>query len=238
MNDNMFDIEGLFRYYSKNTLKESKRYPLTEGEIKKLLPNVSKKFNVEIFYDVDPALIPSSFQISYIYKINFNINSIKEDYSTTQISAEKDIDIDDDAIDKMIQKKMRTPDQDIKNKVQAIDTNGFYVDVFKKNIPSYTLNGKLNDLIRAGVLPIDTWKIYGITYSTQVDDNLLWRKLEPEIKKGKPAFAYKFGYEISFENTDKTRAKTFEEVKEFTIQFSKAMEDSVFKNTQYYTITK
>ena len=238
MSDNMFDIEGLFKYYSKTILKESKKYPLMESETKLPLPNISQKFNATIFYDKDPALVPSSFQISYNYKIVFNINQIKADYSSTQLSGEKNIDIDDDAIEKMIQKKMKSKTQEVRPKVQTVDTDGFFVDVFKKNIPSYTLTGKLNDLIRAGVIPIENWKVYGITYSTQVDDNLLWRKLETEIKRGKPALASPFGYEISFENTDKSRAKTEQEVKQFATEFSKALEDSIFKDTQYYKITR
>jgi len=247
-----FDIVDLYSFYGRNILKESVKKPLLENEdvidldkpklkdtelIRKIMAERSKRFKTIIYFDDDPALIPSSFQISYTYKIIFDINQIKKDYSSTQLDND-DENIDDDAIDRMIMQKMKNKDKGIEPKKQMVDMDGFYVDVFKKNLPSYTLNGKLNDLIRAGVLPIDNWKVYTITYSTQVTDDLLFRNLEKAVKQNKPAYLSPFGYEIGFECTDKRTAKTKNEVVEFALKFSKGLEGSIFKDTQYYKIKR
>lgn len=253
MNNEMFDIEGLFKYYSKSILKESARQPLMESEVivkfdapnnikdkelaRKVQTEKPKRFKTVVYYDDDPALLPTSFQISYSYKVAFDIEHIKADYSTTQIDANSNLDIDDDKIEKMIQQQMKQKVKTIQPKKQVVDMDSFYVDVFKKIFPSYTLNGKLNDLIRAGVLPIDDYKIYSITYSTQVDDKLLYRHLDTAIKQNKRAVVAPFGYEIGFESKDKSRAKTQSEVITFALDFSKIMDGSIFKDTQYYKIS-
>jgi len=249
----MFDLEDLFKYYSKNILKESAKQPLIESEIivKFDAPNnvkdreLARKVQIEkpnkvktiLYYDDDPALLPSSFQISYSYKVNFNLEQIKEDYSITHINAKKEIDIDDDEIEKMIQQKMKEKNPIVQPKKQIVDMDGFFVDVFKKTFPVSTLNGKLNDLIRAGVLPIKDFKVYSIVYSTQVDDKLMWRHLDTAVKQNKSAVAIPYGYEIGFECKDRSRAKTQSEIVSFALDFSKAMEGSIFKDTQYYTIS-
>lgn len=252
MNNEMFDIEGLFKYYSKSILKESARQPLMENEViikfdapnnikdkelaRKVQTEKPKKFKTVLYYDDDPALLPSSFQISYSYKVNFNIENIKQDYLRTQIDTKSNINIDDDEIEKMIQQQMKQKGTKIQPKKQIINMDAFFVDVFKKIFPVYTMSGKLNDLIRAGVLPIDDFKIYSIVYSTQVDDKLMYRHLDTAIKQNKPAVSILFGYEIGFECKDMSRARTQSEIVSFALDFSKAMDGSIFKDTQYYTI--
>ena len=252
MNNELFDIEGLFKYYSKNILKESSKQPLIESEIKVEFSSptqvkdkeLAKKIQVEnptrfktvLYYDDDPSLLPSSFQISYSYKVMFDLDKIKENYSTTQIDAKSDINIDDDAIDKMINQKMKQKNTTVQPKKQIVNMDGFFVDVFKKIFPVSTMNGRLNDLIRAGVLPIEDFKVYSIVYSTQVDDKLMYRHLDAAIKKNQPSLAVSFGYEIGFEAKDRSTAKTLNEVVEFALDFSKALDGSIFKDTQYYTI--
>lgn len=257
MNADMFDIEGLFKYYSKTILKESSRQPLIESEvmvdylnstslgrlkdselIRKITAEVPKRFKTVLYYDDDPALLPTSFQVSLIFDITFDINQIKNDYSSTQIDAKKDVDIDDDEIDKMIMQKMKDKGKTVVPKKQIVDLDGFFVDVFKKNIPSFTLNGRLNDLIRAGVVPIDDYKVFSVTYSTQVDDKLLYRHLDTAVKKNKPVMKSQFGYEIGFECKDRSRAKTLKEVADFTLRFAKSMDGSILKDTQYYRISE
>lgn len=254
MNNEMFDIEGLFKYYSKSILKESAKQPLLENEVivkfdspttikdkelaRKVQVEKSKKVKTVVYYDDDQSLLPSSFQISYSYKVDFDLRKIKENYSTTQIDAKSDVDIDDDAIDKMIQQQMKQKNKGIQPKKQIVNMDGFYVDVFKKTFPVSTMNGKLNDLIRAGVLPIQDFKIYSIVYSTQVDDKLMYRHLDTAVKQNKPAVSIPYGYEIGFECKDRSRAKTQSEIISFALDFSKAMDGSIFKDTQYYKISR
>ncbi len=168
--------------------------------------------------------------------MNFNIEKIKENYSDTQIDAKSNVNIDDDEIEKMIQQQMKQKGPKMQPKKQIVNMDGFFVDVFKKIFPVSTMNGKLNDLIRAGVLPIGDFKIYSIVYSTQVDDKLMYRHLDTAVKQNKPVVAIPFGYEIGFECKDKSRARTQSEIVQFTLDFSKAMDGSIFKDTQYYTI--
>ncbi len=250
--NNMFDIENLFKYYSKSILKESNKQNLLENEIvvkfdapinvkdkelaMKLKNENPKRFKTVVYYDNDPSLLPTSFQISYSYKVNFNTDKIREDYSATQLDVEKNLDIDDDEIEKMIQQQMKQKGPKIQPKKVIVNMDGFFVDVFKKLFPVATLNGRLNDLIRAGVLPMGDFKIYSIVYSTQVDDKLMYRHLETAIKQNKPSISIPYGYEIGFECKDKNRARTQSEIVSFALDFSKAMNGSIFKDTQYYTI--
>jgi hypothetical protein len=240
MNDN-FDLVNLYKHYSKNILKES-RISLTEKEVIKKFPNEFKKFRVVLYYDDDPNMIPASFQIDYVYGIVFNTRAIAEDFSEEQIDFGPDITTDvipDDEIDKLISKKLKGGETKQKvSKAPEVDITGFYHDFFKKNLPNYVISNKLNDLIRAGTLPIEGWKVYAVTYSTQVDDKLLFRKIEDGFKKKKSSIVSPYGYQIAFESANKQQRYGLKEVMEFTKEFSKALETSLLKDTKYYKIAK
>jgi len=236
MNNN-FDIESLYRHYSKTIIRERNPDSLYEKEvITKFKPTDFQQFKAVLYYDADPALLPASFQVDYIYSIVFDTKGIQRDFSGEQVDFDNNINIDDDEIDKMVMKKIQG-DKEHGTRKAIIDMDEFYHSVFKKTFPSYVLSTKLNDLIRAGVIPIENWKIYAITYSTQVDDKLLFRKLEDAVKKGKK-IASPFGYQIAFESANKMQTYSQEEVVEFTTEFSKAFASAILKDTQYYNIIK
>jgi len=241
MSDN-FDIVNLYKHYSKNILKESNTTLVEKEEDEVLQPEKFKRFKVTLYYDDDPSLVPASFQIDYIYAIAFNAKAISEDFSDEQIDFDKEVNIGDDEIEKMVMNKLNVlPDQPKKgsgNKKVDVNVDQFYRDFFKKNLPSYVITNKLNDLIRAGVIPIENWKIYAVTYSTQVDDKLLSRKVDDGLRKGKAWIASPFGYQIALESANKNQRYSSEQVKEFAIEFSKALDTSLFKDTKYYKIVK
>lgn len=231
-----FDIVDLYKHYSKGILTE--RQNLDEKEIiRKFQPGEFKKFKAILYYDDDPNMLPASFQVDYIYSIVFNAKTIKDDFSDYELDFDKEINVDDDEIEKMIQKKMKGV-QDKKVRSATVSMDHFYRDFFKKNLSSYLVANKLNDLIRAGVIPIENWKIYAVTYSTQVDENLLFRKIEDGIKRGKPQIDSLYGYQIAFESANKKQAYSLEQVMEFVKEFSKALETSLLKDTKYYKIIK
>jgi len=237
MSDN-FDIVSLYKHYSKNILNER---ALTEKEvIKKFQPNEFKKFKAILYFDDDPNMLPASFQVDYTYKIVFNTRTIKEDFSEEHVDVGSDIGdigVNDDEIEKMVQKKLKgVPAKGIRKSTISLDH--FYRDFFKKNLSSYLIANKLNDLIRAGVVPIENWKIYAVTYSTQVDENLLFRKLEDGMKRGKPLIESLYGYQIAFESANKKQAYSVGQVMEFVKEFSISLETSLLKDTKYYKIVK
>ena len=237
MND-IFDVESLFRHYSNAIIKERTMQSLDEKEsIIKFRPTDFQKFKAILYYDDDPSMIPASFQVDYIYSIVFNTKYIIQDFSTEEIDFDTDINIGDDEIDKMVMKKMKRGGER-RSRKDVVDIDGFYNDFFKKTFPSYVLSTKLNDLIRAGVIPIGNWKIYAITYSTQVDDKLLFRKVETGLKKGTPFVPSPFGYQIAFESANPKQTYSQEEVIEFTKEFSKALETAILQDTKYYKIIR
>lgn len=235
---NNFDMESLFRRYSKTIIKERNPDSLYEKEvITKFKPTDFQQFKAVLYYDADPALLPASFQVDYIYSIVFDTKAISDDFSGEQVDFDSNINIDDDAIDKMVMKKIQG-EKEKGTRKSIIDMEEFYHTVFKKTFPSYVLSTKLNDLIRAGVIPIENWKIYAITYSTQVDDKLLFRKLEDGIKKNKKLIVSPFGYQIAFESANKMQTYSQEEVIKFTTEFSKAFASAILKDSKYYKIIK
>lgn len=239
MKDN-FDIVSLYKRYAKGILKESNRYPLSEKEVQVDFDDEFKKFKAKVYFEEDPTMLPASFQIDYIYDIKFNAQQITNDFSEEQISFDKELDVDDDEIDRMIMKKLKSGSRNISTqKKVSVDLVKFYNDFFKRNLPSYIITNKLNDFIRAGVIPIETWKIYAVTYSSQVDDKLLFRKIEDGFKKNPPRIQQAhYGYQIAFESVNQTQTYSKEQVMEFAVKFSEALEDSLFKDTKYYEIVK
>lgn len=234
----IFDVESLFRHYSKAIIKERKVTSLDEKEsITKFNPTDFQKFKAVLYYDDDPTMLPASFQVDYIYSIVFNIKSIIQNFSNEEIDFDSDINIDDDEIDKMVMKKMKGGG-DRRGRKSVVDIETFYNTFFKKTFPSYVLSTKMNDLIRAGIIPIENWKIYAITYSTQVDDKLLFRKVETGLKKGITFVPSPFGYQIAFESANPKQTYSQEEVIEFTTRFSKAFEKAILQDTKYYKIVR
>lgn len=234
----IFDSVNLYKHYSRAIINERNLHTLNEKEsITKFNNTDFKKFKIVLYYDNDPKLIPASFQVDYIYSIEFNIKSIINDFSKEQINFNKNINIDDNDIQKMVMNKMRgKTEKNVRKSV--IDIDKFYNEFFKKKFPSYVLYSKLNDLIRAGVLPIENWKIYAIIYSTQVTDKLLFRKLESGLKKGTPIVSSLYGYQIAFESANKMKTYSKEEVMEFTKEFSREFEKSILVDSKYYKIIK
>jgi hypothetical protein len=238
MKDN-FDIVSLYKHYSKNILAESNRYPLSEKEVQMDLKDTSNRFKATVYFEEDPTMLPASFQIDYVYDIKFNAQQISNDFSEDQISFDKEVNVDDDEIDRMIMKKLQNAPKASRQTRVSVDLTEFYNKFFKRVLPSYVITNKLNDFIRAGVIPIDTWKIYAVTYSTQVDDKLLFRKIETGFKKNPPIIQQAhYGYQIAFESANSTQTYSKEQVMEFAEKFSKALEDSLFKDTKYYEIIK
>lgn len=233
-----FDLIDLYKHYSKNIISERQENVIAEKEYEGPIAQLnSNKFKAILYYDDDPKLIPDSFQIDYFFNVVFNVQKIAEDFSSEQVNFDSDVNIDDDEIDKMIAKKMQGSQQQ-KVKKAVINTENFYYDFFKKNLTSYVVENKLNDLIRAGIIPIENWKIYAVTYSGQVDDKLLFRKVEDGIKKNKVVIPAKYGYQIAFTSTNKMQKYGLDAVTQFSQEFSKALETTILKDTKYYKIIK
>lgn len=242
----------LYKYYSKKIITESSSLRESEsvitfgtadkkisdiGLIKKIKSLAPKRFKTIIYYDTDSLKIPTSFQINYEYSIMFDLNQIKADFSDTKLSVDNNVDVNDDEIDKAISKKLTMKSPENKSvKTSVVNMNEFYSEVFKKLLPSYAVKHKINDLILGGILPIDDYNIFSITYSTQVTDDLLFRKIESGIKSKKPNVISSYGYEIAFKSKDIRKSKSIEDILDFALRFSVSLDESILKDTKYYKI--
>jgi len=249
-----FDADDLFKYYYKRILNESKKEKIVEREIVlnfdspkiknkelelKIKNEVPKRCKTVLYYEDDPTLLPSSFQISYSYYLNFNLDEIRNDFIKEKIDLKKSFPKSDDDFDKMIQQKIQKKDSENKIvKKKVIDFDSFYVEILKKNFPSYKITGKINDLVASNKLNLKDYSVYSLVYSTQVDFDLLNRHLQTALKQGKKSISIPFGYEVGFASNDKKREKSLEEVLEFAIEFSKAFDKYILTDTKYYTISK
>lgn len=243
-NMDKFDIIELYKYYSKNIINENvnAKIFLKEDVINSVLP-VSKtgKFKPILYYK-EKMKPPFMFEVDFNFTVDFNILKISEDFSYESVEDSNDIpvNIPDSEVEKLINKKMSDIDSNktVVKKKRSLNIDSFYYDVFRKKLAAQSISGRINDFVRSGVIYIGEFKIpYASSYSVQMNDELMLRKIEDANRKNKKTTGpIKCGYQVMFESTNKTKSYVEADYINFIDKFGEGFANSVLKNTEYYTI--
>jgi hypothetical protein len=255
-------LEQMFSIYGKSSKKRLAEQSINEYEKPIVDPSVQKCSMVAHFDDI--KMVPTTFNLETFFKITFNCEAIREDFSVVKYTAKRDApddvkDIPDDEVDSQIQKSMASVDDDgsdeiarqISKAVKAknsekglrptyVDYDAFHWDVYRKKITPYGVENKIRELTRAGVINLGDFKITIVDDAGPADSSRIWEVFRAKDKKNTQPTPIVLGYGYSFTFSSINRLKKysekdcFEVIKKFAPQFEK----SILTNTEYYTFKK
>ena len=213
---------------------QKKRKIIVEGWNKPEQLSDGKKSDINLSLN-DIKSVPTKFKLYFIFNIKFNCENIRKKYKDTSV---QDTEL-------QVQKSMMSKQTSMLSiEPKFVDYKTFYLDIVKNNFSVQFVKMNLNKFIESGVYKLDDFSINNVTYPLVdgkiTSDIILWKEFVTKDKKDLKSspINIKFGLAVEFIASNMYKMFSRTDVLELSKIFIPEFENSILKDSPYYTITK